>query len=271
MAKLKSPLLSFSAHGTLGDVLVFFDRHGKNYVRSKPQDPVSLSIAQGLLRDCFVSAAISAHSLTQGQKDSYAAAAPNSAFCPWWNNFIGQYIEDNYEGPDVATTFLKSVQIATGIIADGDSYIDITVNEFTPDKSVPFMLGAEASLDDPRNHEIYCSFIGTTTVRVSRHTSPKVGALNVSVFVLEFEPAFIVGHQNRQVNFGAGDVLATIAIDERNLAKTVLFPRGNVCTADVAPTVYKAYSDFLNNTTIRARRNTSGVAVYYMYTVVEFI
>lgn len=271
MAKLKSPLLSFSAHGTLGDVLVFFDRHGKNYVRSKPQDPVSLSLAQGVLRDCFVSAAISAHSLTQGQKDAYAAVAPNSAFCPWWNNFIGQYIKDNYEAPDLATTFLKSVQIATGVILDGESYIDITIDEITTNKAVPFMLGAEASLDDPRNHEIYCSFIASTTCRVSRHTSPKVGALNVSVFILEFEPAFVVSHQNRQVNFGAGDVLATIEIDAVDLSKTVLFPRGNICTADVAPTIYKAYSDFLNNTTIRARRNTSGNAVYYMYTVVQFI
>ena len=271
MAKLKSPLMSFSAHGALGDLLVFFDRHGKSYVRSKPKDPVSLSLAQGLLRDCFVSAALSAHSLTQGQKDSYAAAAPNSAFCPWWNNFIGQYIKDNYEVAPVAESFLKSVQIASGIILDGESYIDITVDEYDPDCSAPFMLGADASVDDPRNHEIYCSFVNSTTCRVSRHTAPKVGALNVSVFILEFESDFVVGHQNRQVNFDSGDVVATIEMEERILAKTILFPRGNVCTADVAPTIYKAYADFPDNTHIRCRRSTSGTAVYYMFTVVEFI
>lgn len=271
MAKLKSPLLSFSAHGTLGDVLVFFDRHGQSYARSKPKDPVSLSVSQGILRDCFISAAISAHSLTQGQKDFYSDLAPNSAFCPWWNNFIGQYIKDNYEVAPVAETFLKSVQIASGIILDGESLVDITVNEFAPDKSVPFMLGADASLDDPRNHEIYCSFIGATTCRVSRHTAPKVDPLNVSVLILEFEPDFVVSHQNKQINFASGDVLATVSMDAVDLSKTILFPRGNVCTADVAPTIYKAYSDFLDNTTIRARRFASGVAVYYMYTVMEFI
>lgn len=177
----------------------------------------------------------------------------------------------NYSPFQVSKSFIKSLQICSGTILDGESLIDITVSEFNPFISVPFMLGADASLDDPRNHEVYCSFINSSTCRVSRHTSPKIGALNVSVFILEFDPACVVFHQNKQINFGADDVVATIDMEERDLSKTILFPRGNISTGDVAPTIYKAYSDFLNNTTIRARRNTSGTAVYYMYTVVEFI
>ncbi|MBA7540174.1 hypothetical protein ES705_32468 [subsurface metagenome] len=177
----------------------------------------------------------------------------------------------NYSPSQGSKTFIKSLQMCSGTIPDGESLIDITVSEYNPVISVPFLLGAEASLDDPRNHEVYCSFINSTTCRVSSHTSHHHVASTAPVFILEFDPAFVVSHQYSQINFGADDVLATIEMDPVNLSKTILFPRGNVSTGDVAPTIYKAYSDFLNNTTIRARRNTSGAAVYYMYTVVEFI
>jgi len=271
MTKLKSPLLSFSAHGTLGDVLVFFNRHGKSYVRKKPQDPVSLSIGQGLLRDCFHSAAISAHSLTQGQKDYYASLAPDSAFCPWWNNFIGQYIKDNYEGPAVATTFIKTVQIAVGTIPNGDQIADISISAINKDYSAPIILGWGAANDDSRNAHCITMIPDNTHVRLNRAGAPKVGDLIVSVLILEFEPDFVVSIQNWNIAFLSGDILATQAITAVDLNKTILFPCGKRSYSDVGFTQFNSYVDFLNNTTLRARRTTSGSIHDVRVCVVELI
>lgn len=263
--------MSFSAHGALGEVLVFFERHGKSYVRSKPQDPVSLSLAQGLLRDCFASAAVSAHSLTQGQKDYYASLAPNSAFCPWWNNFIGQYIKDNYEAPGVATTFIKSVQIATGTILDGQSSVDILIDSIDNLKAIPFILGRGAVNSDPRNSQYYVSFLDATHLRAVRHWTPMTGDLVVSLMVWEFEPDFLVSKEDITFVFDVDDTLVEKSIDPVTLAKTILFPRGNTSHADVAANLFNWYADMPDNTTVRIRRPASGSKGYYIFSVCEFI
>ena len=271
MAKLKSPLLSFSAHGTLGDVLVFFDRHGKSYVRSKPQDPVSLSVAQSLLRSCFESAAISAHSLTEGQKDYYANLAPNSAFCPWWNNFIGQYIKDNYEAPGVATTFIKSVQVVVGTIPTGDYWIDIEISSIDHLKTVPFILGVGCANDDPRNFGCYITFLDATHMRIVRSNTTKLGALTVSVMVWELEPDFLVSIQSVSIAYVAGDTSVNKTVTEVDLSKSILFPRGRLINEDVAANIYNWYADMLNSTTARIRRTTSGSTGNEIFYLCEFI
>jgi len=271
MAKLKSPLLSFSAHGNFGDILVYFNRHGENYVRSKPKDPVSLSVDQGVLRDCFASAALSAHSLTQGQKDFYADLAPDSSFCPWWNNFIGQYIKDNYEAPDVATTFIKSVQVVVGTIPDGENYIDVEISSVDHLKTVPFLLGVGCANDDPRNFSCYITFLDSTHLRLVRYSGSKVGDLTVSVMFWELEPDFIVSMQSLSVFYVSGDTTVTKNIDEVDISKSIIFPRGSLVNNDVAANVYNWYADFLNSTTIRIRRTTSGSAGAIILYVCEFI
>jgi len=271
MAKLKSPLLSFEAHGALGDVLVYFTRGGTSYVRSKPQDPISLSVAQGLLRDCFASAAVSAHSLTQGQKDSYAALAPNSAFCPWWNNFIGQYIKDYYEVPSVATTFIKSIQTAIGTILNGESVIDVLINEVNMTKSGTYILGIGAANDDPRNFRCYNTFLDSTHLRLVRSPLVKGGNLIVSTMIIEFETDFIVSYQYKSIAIASGDTAGTTAIDAVDLSKTIIFPAGFLCDTNVAANIWNLYVDFENNTTLRARRVTSGAGVNAIVRVVEFI
>ncbi|MCK4248139.1 MAG: hypothetical protein KAX15_00010 [Candidatus Omnitrophica bacterium] len=271
MAKLKSPLLSFSAQGTFGDVLVFFNRHGKSYARSKPKDPISLSVDQGVLRDCFVSAAISAHSLTEGQKDYYASLAPDSAFCPWWNNFIGQYIKDNYEAPSVATTFIKSVQIATGTIPDGVNYVDVVISSVDHLKTVPFILGIGAANDDPRNFGCYITFLDATHVRFVRYSAGEVGDLIVSVMVFEVEPDFLVSIQSVSIAYTAGDTLLTELVDEVDLSKAILFPRGRLINDNVAANIYNWYADMSDSTHVRIRRVTGGSAGNEIFYLCEFI
>jgi len=271
VAKLKSPLLSFSAHGTLGDVLVFFNRHGKSYVRSKPQDPISLSVAQSVLRDCFASAAVSAHSLTEGQKDFYADLAPDSAFCPWYNNFIGRYIQDNYEGPDVAKTFLKSLNVVTGTIPDGEAYVDVEVPTIVTVDCAPFLLGCAPVNTDPRNFVHYIGFLDSTHVRFVRSTTSKLGDLIISAMVIQFDPDFIVSTQNCSISFASGDTTKTFSIDAVDLDKAIIFPRGALCNDNVTPNKYNWYADFLNNTTVRIRRSAAGSSGFIILLVNEFI
>jgi len=271
MAKLKSPLLSFEAHGVLGDVLVYFTRGGTSYVRSKPQDPVSLSIAQGLLRDCFASAAVSAHSLTQGQKDSYADLAPNSAFCPWWNNFIGEYIKDNYEGPSVATTFIKSLQIVTPTILNGNQYVDYTIASIDDTKSVLFLLGCNPVNNDSRNFMHYFSIQNSTTLRLYRVAAPALGDLIAHAFILEFDPAFIASLQIKSFSLPQADAQILVPIDAVDLSKTVIFPSGQRSYLNVTADIYLLRADLQNNTTLRLRRNTTGGSLDGQIRVVEFI
>jgi len=271
VAKLKSPLLSFSAHGSFGDVLVFFNRHGKSYARSKPKDPVSLSLAQSVLRDCFASAAVSALSLTQGQKDFYADLAPDSAFCPWWNNFIGRYIKDNYEAPGVATTFLKSLNVVTGTIPDGDYWVDVEVSPFVSVDCAPFLLGCAPVNTDPRNFVHYVSFSAGNCLRFVRSNTTKLGDLIASAMMIEFDPDFIVSRQNCSIQFESGDTTKTFAIDAVDLNKAVIFPRGALCNENVTPNKYIWYADFLNNTTLRIRRSASGSSGFIILLVLEFI
>lgn len=271
MAKLKSPLLSFSAHGTLGDVLVFFDRHGKSYVRKKPQDPVSLSLGQGVLRDCFVSAAISAHSLTQGQKDSYAALAPNSAFCPWWNNFIGQYIKDNYEAPSVVSTFIKSVQIVVGTIPDGSRNVDVLIDAVDIDFTVPFSLGFAPPNADPRNGYCFSILYDSTHIRFDRNSAPMTNDLKCSCCVIEFEPDFVVSYQVFNLTFESADTVVTETIDEVDISKSFIFPCGWRVASDVDINQINSYCEFQDSTTVKATRSTGGSWLYQRVAVMEFI
>ena len=270
MAKLKSPLLSFTAHGLFGDLLVYFNRHGQSYVRSKPEDPVSLSLRQDALRDCFISAAISAHSLTQGQKDAYAALAPDSAMCPWWNNFIGEYIKDNYVDPTVVTTFIESIQIVTDTILDGNDYVDASMSAINKDVSAAIPLGCAPANNDKRNGISFVSLIDSTTVRFQRNSVPKVGTCIVSCLVLEFKADLVVSRQVKGWSFGSGDVEATKEITAVDMDKSLIWPSGGMSPDNVDINVYSYYLDFQDSTHLRARRSTSGSATYCRTTVIEF-
>jgi len=271
MAKLKSPLLSFEAHGALGDVLVYFNRGGTSYVRSKPQDPVSLSVAQGLLRDCFASAAVSAHSLTQGQKDYYASLAPDSAFCPWWNNFIGQYIRDYYEVPGLAISFIKSVQSVVGTILNGNTNVEVSIDEVVSEKSYISYLGVGAANDDPRNFRSCAYLIDGKHIRFTRATTPCVGDLICSAMIVEFEPDFVVSYQRVTAEIQSAETEGTKTINAVDLSKTIIFPAGFRCDGDVNADVWNIYLDFQNNTTLRARRVSTGSYVYSVVRILEFI
>ncbi|GAH34699.1 unnamed protein product, partial [marine sediment metagenome] len=92
MVKLRSPLFSFSASGSFADQITFLDIGGVPYAKTKQKKPVSRSKGQDTLRSLFKEASVLAKDLTDDEKLYYASLDPDSAACPWWNNFIGCYI-----------------------------------------------------------------------------------------------------------------------------------------------------------------------------------
>ena len=96
MVKLKSPLSSSSASGSLADRITFITIGGKPYAKFIGKGPVGISVDQESLRQVFKDASLAAKELTAEEKVYYAGLKPNSAACPWWNNFIGEYIKENW-------------------------------------------------------------------------------------------------------------------------------------------------------------------------------
>lgn len=71
MSKLKAPLLSLEAHGTLADNLTFQKRSGSKFVRRKPTPTDPKSTAQLAQRDAYQRAASSWNDLTDAQKAAW--------------------------------------------------------------------------------------------------------------------------------------------------------------------------------------------------------
>ncbi|MBA7496967.1 hypothetical protein ES702_07576 [subsurface metagenome] len=111
MVRLRYPLQSFLASGTVNDLITYYTRFGYSYVRKKTKNPISETEAQGLLRDVFKDAIVSAHLLTEGQKVYYHNLDPLSSACPWYNNFLGEYIKEFYVGVGVSIKSLQSGSI----------------------------------------------------------------------------------------------------------------------------------------------------------------
>ncbi len=190
---------------------------------------------------------------------------------PWWNNFIGQYIKDNYEVTPVAATFIKSLQIVTPTILNGNQYVDYTIASIDDTKSVLFLLGCNPVNNDSRNFMHYFSIQNSTTLRLYRVAAPALGDLIAHAFILEFDPAFIASLQIKSFSLPQGDAQILVPIDAVDLSKTVIFPSGQRSYLNVTADIYLLRADLQNNTTLRLRRNTTGGSLDGQIRVVEFI
>lgn len=137
MPKVKAPLYSFFASGTLNDILTFYTRQGNSFVRQKQNDPISKTALQEDLRTLFKDASVLAKGLSDNQKSYYASLNPNSAACPWWNNYIGVYIKEHWIGVGVS---VKSLQWGT-IDPGNQSTKRQDITPVDKDKSVLVFLG----------------------------------------------------------------------------------------------------------------------------------
>lgn len=75
MVKLRGPLFSIEARGTLGDVLTYQRGFGKHRVTRKPGHRDAGTEAQGLQREKFLEAVAGWHALSVEDKAAYNATA----------------------------------------------------------------------------------------------------------------------------------------------------------------------------------------------------
>lgn len=117
MAKLKTPLLSLSASGSIGDVLSFANSSGQNLVRTKPSPTDPKSLAQMYHRWDYQDYAEYWHSLTPAQKQTWETNARRlkiTGFNYWMRTYLNTL-------PDIAARW--RLDEPSGIIAyDSSKY-----------------------------------------------------------------------------------------------------------------------------------------------------
>lgn len=164
MPKVKAPLYSFFASGTLNDILTFYTRQGNSFVRQKQNDPISKTALQEDLRTLFKDASVLAKGLSDNQKSYYASLNPNSAACPWWNNYIGEYIKEHWIGVGLS---VKSLQCGTiDLLNHTDHYHDITGVDV--DKSILVYTGNFSTAANLRSSFCYMYLYSNTQIRCRR-------------------------------------------------------------------------------------------------------
>lgn len=83
MAKVKNPIISLSAKGSLGGSTTFQERHSLSIVRSKPLPSQPDTLPQIYQRWDFQYYIIQWHNLTQAQKNAYRPAASRNHSTPY--------------------------------------------------------------------------------------------------------------------------------------------------------------------------------------------
>lgn len=130
MVKLKSPLHSSSASGSLADRITFINIGGKPYAKIIQKKTVSKSSAQESLREVFKAATALAKELTDEQKSYYDSLDPDSAACPWWNNFVSEYIKENWPVSADVNSFTRKRPPAVADLQAVHSFVRV-VDGFT--------------------------------------------------------------------------------------------------------------------------------------------
>lgn len=177
----------------------------------------------------------------------------------------------NYSFAQVSKTFIKSLQMSVGIIADGEELADIEISSVDLSFTAPILLGFSSPNADPRN--CFCSsyFLDATHLRLRRCYTPTIGPLFASFCILEFDPDFVFSLQNVSIEIPTVETVATLDISEVNLDKSVIFPCGKILFGDQNHTIINAYVEFLNSTTLQATRTASGCILQKRVCVMEFI
>ncbi len=95
MAKVKNPLLSLSASGTIGNIVTYAKRKFNQVVSIKLTRKDSNSSLQQVLRQVFIEGTAAWNLLTDPQKLQYEEDA-KSLVMTGYNLFIQEYINENY-------------------------------------------------------------------------------------------------------------------------------------------------------------------------------
>lgn len=129
MAVLKMPLLSGSAHGTIGKTLTFEHKKGTNYVKRYQKPPQSQTTDQIIRRNRFRTACIVWQALTAAQKNLWGHFI-NIGPCGINAPFNKIQLNTGYpcrETPDIpGTGYRRKIEFIIGLAKIGETPIGIT-------------------------------------------------------------------------------------------------------------------------------------------------
>lgn len=267
MVKLKSPLNSPAASGTLNNKVTYFNTRGKSYAKVKQRLPISRSTAQASIRDQFKQAIKYALELNETQKQEYAALDFYSASCPWYNNFISSFMKFPFEHGKSIT---RSIQFYTVTIPATftSSYKDIAPVDAS--KSVVILLGNTAVSNSPAQCLGYVDFYNDSRLVAYINTANPVGDIDFTCIVLEFNHNYVKKNLGTIDALYAGMTIKTVEIDEVDLDKTFLFNRGCMFTVTALPLHFFYTIEMLDSTHYRIIRCGNSGALYVRTSIVEF-
>ena len=268
MVKLRSPLNSPAASGTIDDKVTYFNTRGKSYAKFKQRLPISRTTAQADIRDKFKEAIKYALELSEEEKKIYAALYPYSASCPWYNNFIGAYIKEPFEH---GKSIVKSIQFVEISIPANSTYGFKSIDELSRVKSALINLGNNAVVNSPAQGLTCAEFYSDNIVAAYVYQSNPTDTILVNCLLIEFNHNYVKSRQHVAISLSPGALYNTWEIEPVDLASTVLFPGGCLYThlSNIPNWFYGTW--LVDATHLRADRNIGTGTLDVWTTVVDFI
>lgn len=267
MAKLKSPLLSFSASGSLAGALTFLNIRGASYVKSK-QGPIGgTSPAQILQRAKFKAASVHSHLLTDEQKLYWHNVNEFSGACPWLVNFMSAYLVDPGQ---FEVTMIKSIQHSTVTIPINNVVGTVEIDEVDVSKTVLIHLGNKWHHYWLDQFMTSIELVNSTTVDARVLTSNEDNDILIKFIALEFDSAAVKSRQFLAGIFPPLDASLIVEIDEVVPAKTILMPAGARCATTRYQWFGEASCELIDSTHVECLRGAGDIGFMVYFTVLEF-
>lgn len=267
MVKIKSPLNSPSASGTVNNKVTYYNSMGKTYAKFKQRLPVSRSAAQEAINTLFKEATTYIPEITPEQKEVYAAINPNSASCPWYNNFISSYMKDPFAH---GKSIIRSIEFVKVYIAPGYSYGFKYIEEVDRFKSALIHLGNIAVVNNPAQGVSCAELYSNEIVGVYVYASNPTDTIWVNCLVVGFNPTYVKSRQHCAVMLLDGFTNATLEIDEVNPDTTLLFPGGSLYSTSANVPSWFYGVRLMDSTHLRVDRNSGTGNLDVWTTVIDF-
>lgn len=265
--KVKSPLLSFSASGSLADLITFLNIRGSTYAKTKQGKIGGTSPAQLEQRAKFKAACVASHLLTDEEKLYYHNLDIRSASCSWFNNFMSTFLLEEEAPPE---SMINSIQHLTFVIADAAVEHVIEIDEVDLDLSVLVCTGFSSSLSTPPYTFPFTLFVDSTHVGAYRRFGAASTEVRISVYVVEFNSSAVKSVQFFSVNLLNDVIVFSTTISEVDVSKSIILHLGHYVFSDVAVCNIFVKHHFLNSTTVFSRRGSSTGRVISPFFVLEF-
>ena len=267
MAKLKSPLMSFSASGSLADTLTFLNIRGGSYVKSK-QGPIgATSPAQLIQRAKFKAACVYSHLLTDEEKLYWHNVDKLSGACPWLINFMSAFLVDPGQFEEA---MIKSIQHSSATIPINTTSGSVEISPVDVSNTVLIHLGNKWFHYYYNQYSTYIELTDSTTVVARVYSSNEDYPVEVEFIALEFNPAAVKSRQFCCGVLAAFDLSVIVEIDEVDLSKVILLPAGTRSEPEQYSFRCEVSRELIDSSHVELIRHQGGPGLEVFFIVFEF-